>query len=111
MNSREVTWNARGTFCLLDRDGSGRSLSGVMVLNMAAVLSVNGMPDMNQEAIFVNQRTVLHELTHAMVFHPSLYSNDEGGMSTSYRDPWMNRRFDYNQKVTRSTPLDDEELP
>jgi len=46
MNEREVTWIARGTFCKTDY-GSERPKSGVMVLNMAAVLSVNGMPDMN----------------------------------------------------------------
>ena len=97
---------ARGTFCTLYRYITDRPLSGVIVLNLAAILLDDGTPNDNPSFIKTQQRTVLHELTHAMVFHPFLYHN--------YKDQWGNKRatggktwWGY-QDTWRSSPLDEE---
>lgn len=47
-------------------------------------------------------RTVLHELTHAMVFHPNLFE--------FYQDEKRNE-IGENGELVRSTPLDESQLP
>ena len=56
----------------------------MIVLNLAAILLEDGTPNNNPSFIKTQQRTVLHELTHAMVFHPELFMY--------YRDRWLNFR-------------------
>ena len=73
MNDRSINFVAKGTFCSLDDRVTDRPLSGVVVLNLAAILLEDGTPNNNQAFIKTQQRTVLHELTHAMVFHHFLY--------------------------------------
>ena len=103
MNDRSTSFVAKGTFCTIDGGGTYRPLSGVIVLNLAAILLDDGTPNNNPSFIKTQQRTVLHELTHAMVFHPFLYG--------WYIDIWGNRRSNENQgyqDIWRSSPLDEE---
>ena len=67
---------------LMEAGSSDRPLSGVIVLNLAAILLDDGTPNNNPSFIKTQQRTVLHELTHAMVFHPFLFQ--------FYVDQWGN---------------------
>ena len=103
INDRIDIFVARGTFCTIDRYITDRPLSGVIVLNLAAILLDDGTPNNNPSFIKTQQRTVLHELTHAMVFHPFLYQY--------YADQWGNfRSFNWRgtQEIWRSSPLDEE---
>ena len=84
MNERSAKFVAKGTFCTFDLFSTDRPLSGVIVLNLAAILLDDGTPNNNPSFIKTQQRTVLHELTHAMVFHPFLYR--------FYKDQWGNWR-------------------
>ena len=84
MNDPSINFVAKGLFCTLDYRVTYRPLSGVIVLNLAAILLEDGTPNNNPSFIKTQQRTVLHELTHAMVFHPFLY--------WYYHDQWLNLR-------------------
>ena len=103
INDRTSAFVAKGTFCTIDYYVTDRPLSGVIVLNLAAILLDDGTPNNNPSFIKTQQRTVLHELTHAMVFHPFLYQ--------FYKDQWGNWRYGYGlgyQDIWRSSPLDEE---
>ena len=81
--------------------------TGVIVLNLAAILLDDGTPNDNPSFIKTQQRTVLHELTHAMVFHPFLYQfyNDQWGNFRSVEGLWAIMGY---QDIWRSSPLDEE---
>ena len=46
LNNPDLWWNARGTYCTLDK-GSQRPLTGVVVLNLASILLPDGTPSLN----------------------------------------------------------------
>ena len=57
-----------------------------MMLNLAYILQSDGTVTQNSRQIKTLVRTVLHELTHAMVFHPNLFQDylDERGNKISW---------------------------
>ena len=99
---------AWGTFCHT-ADVSFRRTSGLVYLNLAWMLEPDGSVTTDLDTIRTNQRIVLHELTHAMVFHPETYHEYIDTMMNEYPTTHINDDDVYT--TTRTTPVDETTLP